>query len=239
MGQQYSFALKVLHDYAVVLKDLAVLNHESLENAVAHLNKTLRKFAEGRGQCIMFAIKEPSEEYSPYLWKATTRIVCYKIDSASTNVDSERIMDLRQFCKLYRDITKQLRHMHGEEDEDWQKIDPIGEEAYETCSVKLEEIHESLCASVIFTRVDEVASEDSNMEECCICMDQKAEVILSCVHCFCKTCIEKWSDVNETCPLCRDKIHGKKDLWEMPERPSDIEIGQFVLGMAEGAGAPT
>lgn len=51
-----------------------------------------------------------------------------QIDSASTNVDSERIMDLRQFCKLYRDITKQLRHMHGEEDEDWQKIDPIGEE---------------------------------------------------------------------------------------------------------------
>lgn len=47
------------------------------------------------------------------------------------------------------------------------------------------------------------------------------------------------SDVNETCPLCRDKIHGKKDLWEMPERPSDKEIGQFVLGMAEGAGAPT
>lgn len=239
MGQQYSFALKVLHDHAVVLKDLAVLNHESLENAVVHLNKTLRKFAEGRGHYIMFAIKEPSEEYSPYLWKATTRIVCYKIDSASTNVDSERIMDLRQFCKLYRDITKQLRHMHGEEDEDWQKIDPIGEEAYETCSVKLEEIHESLCASVIFTRVDEVASEDSNMEECCICMDQKAEVILSCVHCFCKTCIETWSDVNETCPLCRDKIHGKKDLWEMPERPSDREIGQFVLGMAEGAGAPT
>ena len=30
MGQQYSFALKVLHDHAVVLKDLAVLNHESL-----------------------------------------------------------------------------------------------------------------------------------------------------------------------------------------------------------------
>ena len=51
-----------------------------------------------------------------------------QIDSASTNVDSERIMDLRQFCKLYRDITKQLRDMHGEEDEDWQKIDPIGEE---------------------------------------------------------------------------------------------------------------
>lgn len=187
----------------------------------------------------MFAIKEPSEEYSPYLWKATTRIFCFKINSASTNVDSERIMDLRQFCKLYRDITKQLRHMHSVVDEDWQKVDPVGDEAYETCPVKLEEIHESLCASVIFTRVDEVASEDSNSEECCICMDQKAEVILACVHSFCKTCIERWSDVNKTCPICRNEIHGKKDYWEMPERPSDKEIGQFVMGLAEGAGAPT
>lgn len=58
-----------------------------------------------------------------------------QIDSASTNVDSERIMDLRQFCKLYRDITKQLRHMHGVEDEDWQKIDPIGEEVWWALSV--------------------------------------------------------------------------------------------------------
>ena len=31
----------------------------------------------------MFAIKEPSEEYSPYLWKATTRIVCYKVSGVS------------------------------------------------------------------------------------------------------------------------------------------------------------
>lgn len=31
----------------------------------------------------MFAIKEPSEEYSPYLWKATTRIVCHKVSGVS------------------------------------------------------------------------------------------------------------------------------------------------------------
>ena len=30
MGQQYSFAVKVLQDHALVLKDLAVLNQESL-----------------------------------------------------------------------------------------------------------------------------------------------------------------------------------------------------------------
>ena len=47
------------------------------------------------------------------------------------------------------------------------------------------------------------------------------------------------SDVNNTCPICRDEIHGNKDFWEMPEPPSKGEIGQFVMGMAEGAGAST
>ena len=41
-------------------------------------------------------------------------------------------------------------------------------------------------------RVDKVAAEDSESEECCICMEQKAEVILACVHSFCKSCIERW-----------------------------------------------
>jgi len=40
MGQQYSFVVKVLHDHALVLKDLAVLNQEGLASAVEHLNKT-------------------------------------------------------------------------------------------------------------------------------------------------------------------------------------------------------
>ena len=47
------------------------------------------------------------------------------------------------------------------------------------------------------------------------------------------------SDVNKTCPICRDEIHGHKDYWEVPEPPSKTDIGNFVLGMAEGAGDPT
>ena len=47
------------------------------------------------------------------------------------------------------------------------------------------------------------------------------------------------SDVNNTCPVCRDVIHGNEDYWELPQRPSETEIGNFVLEMAEGAGAPT
>lgn len=245
MGQQYSFALKILQEHALVLKDLAILNHEGLSSAVEYLNKTLKTFAEDRGHQILFTIKEPTvEHYHGYLWKATTRIFCYKVNSSNSNVESQRVMDLRQFCKLYRDITKQLRHTHSHKDEDWERVDCIGE-TWESCPVRLEEVRESLCASMIITRVDEVAAEKPGNEECCICMDQKAEVVLACVHSFCKTCIDRWSDVtrgqhlSNTCPICRDEIHGNKDYWEVPEPPSKTEIGNFVLGMAEGAGAPT
>lgn len=239
MGQQYSFAVKVLHDHALVLKDLAVLNHEGLSRAVEHLNKTLKTFTEDRAHQILFTIKEPAEDlYNGYLWKATTKIICYKVNSSNSAEESQRVMDLRQFCKLYRDITKQLRHTHSHIDEDWERVDCIGE-TWESCPVRLEEVRESLCASMIITRVDKVAAEKPDSDECCICMDQKAEVILACVHSFCKTCIDRWSDFNNTCPICRDEIHGNKDYWEVPEPPSKKEIGNFVLGMAEGAGAPT
>ena len=33
--------------------------------------------------------------------------------------------------------------------------------------------------------------EDDN--ECCICMERKAEVILACAHNFCEICIDSWT----------------------------------------------
>ena len=35
-------------------------------------------------------------------------------------------------------------------------------------------------------------AEKSTAEECCICMDRKAQIMLSCNHNYCEQCIDAW-----------------------------------------------
>lgn len=46
------------------------------------------------------------------------------------------------------------------------------------------------------------------MTQCSICFNNmtKTAVQLSCGHTFCKSCIRKWSVINQSCPLDRKKI---------------------------------
>jgi len=44
-------------------------------------------------------------------------------------------------------------------------------------------------------------------EECCICLDKNIEKewkILQCAHKFHSECIDNWTNINNTCPICRD-----------------------------------
>jgi len=48
--------------------------------------------------------------------------------------------------------------------------------------------------SGLLCRIDAVCEESSSKEEeeCVICMDRKASVILPCAHAYCEQCIEAW-----------------------------------------------
>ena len=58
---------------------------------------------------------------------------------------------------------------------------------------------------VFLPRLDEsiVKARTAEIEECCICMDAEAVVILPCVHIYCESCIEKWYVSLPICTLDR------------------------------------
>ncbi len=52
-----------------------------------------------------------------------------------------------------------------------------------------------------------VAHVDVSPYPCVVCQDSKSQVKLDCEHAqFCETCIKKWFQEHETCPLCRAKV---------------------------------
>eukprot|EP01103_Thecamoeba_quadrilineata_P018853 TRINITY_DN7409_c0_g1_i1.p1 TRINITY_DN7409_c0_g1~~TRINITY_DN7409_c0_g1_i1.p1 ORF type:complete len:184 (+),score=22.64 TRINITY_DN7409_c0_g1_i1:35-586(+) len=47
--------------------------------------------------------------------------------------------------------------------------------------------------------------------ECVICMEREAQVVLTCGHIFCEECVKLWSEKSETCPMCRADSMLKRD----------------------------
>jgi hypothetical protein len=44
------------------------------------------------------------------------------------------------------------------------------------------------------------------MDSCPICYEKDASETVDCNHKFCSTCLDIWTKINSTCPLCRTPI---------------------------------
>ncbi|TRZ15940.1 hypothetical protein HGM15179_011176 [Zosterops borbonicus] len=97
-----------------------------------------------------------------------------KINKTSGIVEASRILNLYQFTQLYKDITSQAAGVLAQSD--------TSEEAAENWTSL-----SSCQASLWMGRVKQLTDE----EECCICMDGRADLILPCAHSFCQKCIDK------------------------------------------------
>ncbi|CAD8109239.1 unnamed protein product [Paramecium sonneborni] len=56
----------------------------------------------------------------------------------------------------------------------------------------------------------------SKAEQCGICyyaIEQQGQLD-SCNHSFCLTCIQKWSNIENTCPLCKQKFTQIEQKWK-------------------------
>uniref|UniRef100_A0A672UWT4 RING finger protein 141 n=1 Tax=Strigops habroptila TaxID=2489341 RepID=A0A672UWT4_STRHB len=177
------------------------------------------KLASGQDKHLLFEVQPGSD--SSAFWKVVVRIICTKINKTSGVVEASRILNLYQFIQLYKDITSQAAGVLAQSG--------TSEEAAESL------MSVSSCqASFWMGRVKQLTDE----EECCICMDGRADLILPCTHSFCQKCIDKWSDRHRSCPVCRRQVAGASDSWVVSDAPTEDDIATYILNMVDEVGQP-
>ncbi|XP_026222176.1 RING finger protein 141 [Anabas testudineus] len=225
MGQHISGQAVMTHlpeklvKHAALVRDSGYLTYEEFLARVAELNDVTAKLAAGQQKHLLFEVQPGSDATA--LWKVAVRIVCTKINKENGMVEASRIMNLYQFIQLYRDITSQAAEVLSAEGA---TVGPSSQlPSTDSCQ-----------ASMWMGRVKQLTDE----EECCICMDGKADLILPCAHSFCQKCIDKWSGQSRNCPICRLQVTAANESWVMSDFPTDDDVAGYILNLADEAGQP-
>ncbi|XP_069821140.1 RING finger protein 141 [Dendropsophus ebraccatus] len=206
--------------HAALVRESGFLTYEEFLGRVAELNDVTARLAAGQDKHLLFEVQPGSD--SSALWKVVVRVLCTKINKTSGMVEVSRIMNLYQFIQLYKEITSHTSSV------------------YTASSAAPEDSAQSLAslsscqASILMGRVKQLTDE----EECCICMDGRADVILPCAHSFCQKCIDKWSDRNRNCPICRLQVTGANDSWVVSDAPTEEDVASYILNLADEVGQP-
>lgn len=219
-GQAMGRLPEKLVRHAAQVKDGGYLTYDEFLARVAELNDVTAKLASGQQKHLLFEVQPGSD--SSALWKVAVRVICTKINKESGVVDASRIMNLYQFIQLYKDITSQAAELSAEGAREGPSAGSDGSDT------------ESCQASMWMGRVKEL----TDVEECCICMDGKADLILPCAHMFCQKCIDKWSGQQRSCPMCRLTVTAASDSWVVSDFPSEQELAGYILNLADEAGHP-
>lgn len=74
-----------------------------------------RKCLDTNGKITVFAVKKGSDQ--SILWKATVRIACVKCDPESNRIESYKLINLKQFLKVFNTFQSHLEAMSSCEEQ--------------------------------------------------------------------------------------------------------------------------
>ena len=186
------------------LHQLSATSYPEFLASVQELNQISSHFLDSNGKQLVFAVKKGTD--STLLWKATVRIACVKVDNASKQIDSYRCLTLKHYLKVYNSLKAQSAAVR---EFDARAAPPPPKT---TLSVDLD--------------LGEI--DPSSLDECCICLERKPDVILPCTHSYCLPCIEQWNLDHKTCPVCRETLNSTDDGWVISEGPDSLDIATEI-----------
>lgn len=204
------------------LQQVSSISYEGFLSSITELNEISSHFLDTNGKQLVFAVKKGSD--SSFLWKATVRIACVKLDAATKNIDSYRCLNLKQYLRVFNSLKTQTAAVTATIGE----VDPKDQAATSS-----ETTVETETAALDVTDANELLkaltdADPNSLDECCICLERKPDVILPCTHSYCLPCIEQWNVDHKTCPVCRETLSSTDDGWVISEGPDSMDIATEI-----------
>lgn len=225
LGQLQGEVLRQTRSY----KEIAGLNYEEFLDYVSELNEISSHFLDANGKQLVFAVKKGTD--STALWKGTVRVACVKVDADSKGVDSYRLLTLKQFLAVFKSLQTQTAAIRNEDSPSTpDSSDPSSpaEEDGGKPGASPYKAHPLTLAKFSASKFLDEALEGTSLEECCVCLERKPDVILPCAHSYCLPCIEQWNVNHKTCPVCRETVQSTDDGWVISDGPNSLDIATEI-----------
>ncbi|PNF28531.1 hypothetical protein B7P43_G14334 [Cryptotermes secundus] len=235
--------------HARLFSDIAGLTYEDFQSSLAKLNTLSKQCVDNNGRRLVFAVKKGTD--SSLLWKGTVRIACVKVDPITKKIDTYRLLNLSEFLRVFRTLQCQLAaaqqssHLENTSNSSSSEVSASSSTGDSSLPVTMDK--KLLTASMLLEEVDSstgcCSGAGERLNECCICLERKPDVMLPCAHSYCMPCIEQWNVNNKTCPICRETLDSTDDTWVISEVPGSHEISEEIfcslMDLASSAATPT
>jgi len=227
LGQLQGEVLRQTRSY----KEIASLDYEEFLDYVSELNEISSHFLDANGKQLVFAVKKGTDATA--LWKGTVRVACVKVDAESKGVDSYRLLTLKQFLAVFKSLQTQTAAIRCEDSQSTpdssEPSSPANDEEIDAkSSVSPLKPHPLTVAKFSASKFLDDALEGTSLEECCVCLERKPDVILPCAHSYCLPCIEQWNVNHKTCPVCRETVQSTDDGWVISDGPNSLDIATEI-----------
>eukprot|EP01102_Stenamoeba_stenopodia_P009220 TRINITY_DN2716_c0_g1_i4.p1 TRINITY_DN2716_c0_g1~~TRINITY_DN2716_c0_g1_i4.p1 ORF type:complete len:219 (+),score=33.40 TRINITY_DN2716_c0_g1_i4:51-707(+) len=144
---------------------------------VAEANRIASNYTDSAGRKLVYWLDPQDEDVIPLpvFWKHFVTIIVKKLPATGSK-QPKKHLNIKQFYRMFHYMKELTATPDGT---------PRPNVYPKTSTSKGED------------------SDEDDDNECVICMERKARVVMDCTHAFCDVCLAKWNEKSMTCPLCR------------------------------------